>query len=458
MMNKLLVANRGEIAVRIIRAAKELGIHTTAIYSECDKDSLPVRMADHAVEVGRPPASMSYLNIESIVEIAKQNDIDAIHPGYGFLAENAQFAETVEAAGITFVGPSGATIRLMGDKIAARNTAQSVGVPITSGSSSAMNSVDDMCEVAERTGYPVLVKASAGGGGRGIRVANDQDELRRLAPQASAEAQAAFGDNRLFVEKFIRRARHIEVQVLGDGENVVHCFERDCSLQRRRQKVWEEAPAACLSDTVRQKICAAAVKLAQHVHYRGAGTVECLYDESSEEFYFLEMNTRIQVEHPVTECITGLDLIREMLLIAAGNPLRLKQDEIRVRGHSIECRINAEDPAKDFFPSPGIVELISVPGGPGVRFDSMLFPGSEVPPYYDSMLGKLIVWDEDRANAVRRMKCALSELQIDGINTTIPLHRALVSDPAVMEYRVHTEFLEQWLHENPSRLGRSALN
>ncbi len=450
--NKLLVANRGEIACRIIRAAQELGIHTTVIFSECDCESLPVKLADDAIAIGPPPAAKSYLDIQAILEIARKNHIDAIHPGYGFLAEHSHFAQAVESAGITFVGPNEATIRLMGDKLAARNCALSASVPIIEGSLSRVHSVDELCKFADQTGYPVLIKASAGGGGRGIRIANNQSDLRRLAPQASIEAKATFGDGGLFVEKFVPRSRHIEVQVLGDGENVIHCFERECSLQRRRQKVWEEAPAVTLPDTVRQKICASAVALAQHVKYRGAGTVEYLYDEITEEFFFLEMNTRIQVEHPITECITGIDLIREMLLIAAGNPLRLVQEQVNIRGHSIECRINAEDPAQNFMPSPGRVQSITFPAGPGVRFDTMLYSGYEVPPYYDSMLGKLIVWDESRIQALRRLKRTLAELQIEGISTTIPLHRALVLEPAVIDSNIHTEFLEQWLSEHSSKL------
>ncbi len=452
-INSLLVANRGEIACRIIRAARELGIHTTAIYSQCDGESLAVKLANAGVEVGPPPATKSYLNIEAIMQIAYQHNIDAIHPGYGFLAENADFAETVEAAGMKFVGPDGATIRLMGDKLAARNTAKSAGVPVVEGSLSSEDSIDQLCTIAEEIGYPVLIKASSGGGGRGIRIANDAAELRRLAPQASAEAKATFGDGALFIERFVRRARHIEVQILGDGHNVIHCFERECSLQRRRQKVWEEAPASILSDEVRDKICASAVALAQHVGYRSAGTVEYLYDEVNETFYFLEMNTRIQVEHPVTEYITGLDLIREMLLIAAGNPLRFEQQDIGIRGHSIECRINAEDPVNNFMPSPGTVDSVAFPAGSGVRFDTMLYSGCQVPPYYDSMLGKLIVWDESREFALRRLERALSELEVTGISTTKSLHQMLATDPAVVRFDYHTEFLERWLAENSTKLS-----
>ncbi len=449
-IKKLLVANRGEIACRIIRSASEMGIETTVIHSQCDNDSLAVRLADKAVEIGPPPASKSYLDIPAIVNTALDNDIDAIHPGYGFLAENAQFAEAVEDAGKLFVGPSSQTIRLMGDKLAARETAKEAGVPIAEGSHSRLDALEEMCTVAKEAGYPVLIKASAGGGGRGIRVANNQEELERLAPQARAEAQATFGDGTLFVEKYIPQARHIEVQILGDGNRVIHCYERECSLQRRRQKVWEEAPAFILADEIREQICTAAVTLAEQVNYRGAGTVEFLYDESTEEFYFLEMNTRIQVEHPVTEMICGLDLIREMILIAEGNPLRLEQEQIQIRGHAIECRINAENPDHDFMPSPGTAESVAFPGGPGVRFDTMLFPGSSIPPYYDSMIGKLVVWDDSRETALARLRRALSELQVEGIHTTKSLHQSLAEDSDVIAFDIHTGFLEQWLSQRQS--------
>ncbi|MCY4148500.1 MAG: acetyl-CoA carboxylase biotin carboxylase subunit [Gammaproteobacteria bacterium] len=449
-IRRLMVANRGEIACRIIRSAREMGIETTVIHSQCDDDSLAVRLADNAVEVGPPPASKSYLDIQAIVNAAIDHEIDAIHPGYGFLAENAKFAEAVEDAGKLFVGPDSQTIRLMGDKLAARETAKKAGVPIAEGSQSRLDSLEEMCTVAKEAGYPVLIKASAGGGGRGIRIANNQDELKRLAPQARAEAQATFGDGTLFVEKYIPQARHIEVQILGDGSEVIHCYERECSLQRRRQKVWEEAPALVLTDEIREKICASAVTLAEHVNYRGAGTVEFLYDESTEEFFFLEMNTRIQVEHPVTEMICGLDLIREMILIAQGSPLCLKQDEIRIRGHAIECRINAENPDQDFMPSPGTAESVTFPAGPGVRFDTMLFPGCNIPPYYDSMIGKLVVWDGSREAALSRLRRALSELEIEGIHTTKSLHQALVENGDVIALNIHTGFLEQWLSRRQS--------
>ena len=448
-IGKLLIANRGEIAVRIIRAAQELGIKTVQVHSSADADSLAVHLADEAVDIGPPQAAKSYLKIDAILEAAKSSGADAVHPGYGFLAENADFADAVEAAELSFVGPTGAAIRLLGDKVSARSAAAEAGVPTVPGSEGRVTDLTEAHDVVARTGFPVLIKAAAGGGGRGIRVIDNLEDFDRLMPQASAEAAAAFGDGGLYIEKVIENARHVEVQVLGDGKRVVHCFERECSLQRRRQKVWEEAPAAPLTEKVRQALCQSAVALAESVNYRGAGTVEYLYDDATEAFYFIEMNTRIQVEHPVTECITGIDLVRQMIRIAGGEPLRLRQEDIRRQGHAIECRINAEDPFSDFMPNPGQIENLSLPGGPGVRFDSLLYPGYAVPPFYDSLLGKLIVWDEDRSRALARLARALNELEISGIKTTIPLHQALVIDPSVRGAAFHTKFLEQWLEHNP---------
>ena len=450
---KLLIANRGEIAVRIIRAARELGIRTVQAHSLADADSLAVRMADEAFNIGPPQAAKSYLNIDAILDAAKKTGADAIHPGYGFLAENAAFADAVEAAGLIFVGPKGYTIRIMGDKVAARAAARKAGVPVVPGSDGKVTDPAEAVEIACQVGFPLMIKAAAGGGGRGIRIAHDVDELQRLMPQAGAEALAAFGDGGLYVEKLIERARHIEVQVLGDGDRAVHCFERECSLQRRHQKVWEEAPSAALPQDVRKKLCASAVALALAVNYRGAGTVEYLYDDTKKHFYFLEMNTRIQVEHPVTEMITGIDLMREMIRIAAGEPLRLKQDDLVMEGHAIEVRINAEDPARNFAPFPGTVTSLRIPGGPGTRFDTMLFQGYQVPPFYDSLLGKLIVWDETREEALGRMKRALAELEVGGLKTTKPLHQLLVSDPAVQRADFNTRWLEGWLEENAEKLG-----
>jgi acetyl-CoA carboxylase biotin carboxylase subunit len=341
----------------------------------------------------------------------------------------------------------------MGDKVAARLAAEKAGVPVVPGSPGRIDKPEDAKAIADRLGFPVMIKAAAGGGGRGIRVAHDMSEFDNLMPQASAEAQAAFGDGGLYIEKVIARARHIEVQILGDGRQAIHCFERECSLQRRRQKVWEEAPSPALSSAVREKLCASAVALAEAVRYRGAGTLEYLYDDATEHFYFIEMNTRIQVEHPVTEMITGLDLVREMISIAGGQSLRIRQSDVRMKGHAIEARINAEDPAKNFMPFPGAVSSLRVPGGPGTRFDTMLYPGYEVPPFYDSLLGKLIVWDEDRAAAIRRMRRALDELDVGGLKTTKPLHLLLAADPQVRRGEFHTRWLEPWLEANAQRLS-----
>ncbi|ATA55924.1 acetyl-CoA carboxylase biotin carboxylase subunit [Variovorax boronicumulans] len=445
----LLVANRGEIAVRIIRAAKELGLKTVAVYSDADAQSLAVRMADKAVRIGPAHATKSYLSIDAILQAAADSGAGAVHPGYGFLSENAAFAERVEAAGLVFVGPTPHAIRTMGDKAAARAAALRAGVPTVPGSAGVVTDPDTAVEVAKDIGYPIMIKASAGGGGRGIRVAHDEAELRQQFATATAEAQAAFGNGEVYLERFIRQARHIEVQILGDGERVVHCFERECSLQRRRQKVWEEAPSAAISEATRAALCESALRLARAVAYRGAGTLEYLYDDDTREFFFIEMNTRIQVEHPITEMVTGVDLVKEMLRIALGQPLRLQQDDIRLTGAAIEVRINAENAAKNFMPSPGLVSQLVVPGGPGVRFDTFLFPGYTVPAYYDSLLGKLIVHDTDRASALARMRRALDELQVEGIHTTIPLHRALCEDADVAKAAFHTGFLETWLAANP---------
>ena len=422
-IKKLLIANRGEIAVRIIRAAKELGIRTVQVHSAADAEMLAVKMADEAVNIGPPHAAKSYLNIENILKAAKDTGADAVHPGYGFLAENAGFADAVEAAGLIFIGPKGDAIRVMGDKVAARVAAEAAGVPVVPGSDGRVEEPEHARNIAMAIGFPIMIKAAAGGGGRGIRIAHDMGEFETLMPQASAEAKAAFGDGGLYIEKVIERARHIEVQILGDGKRAVHCFERECSLQRRRQKVWEEAPSAVLPQAVREKLCASAVALAEAVNYRGAGTLEYLYDDETQHFYFIEMNTRIQVEHPVTEMITGIDLVKEMIRICGGEPLRFAPDQITMRGASIEVRINAEDPAKNFMPAPGTVTALRVPGGPGTRFDTMLYQGYQVPPFYDSLLGKLIVWDETRAGAIARMVRALDELAVEGLLTTKPLHQ-----------------------------------
>jgi len=454
---KLLVANRGEIAVRIIQAARELGLRTVAVFSDADRESLAVRLADEAVRIGPAPASKSYLDIEALIAAARQTEAEAIHPGYGFLAENARFAEAVAAAGLVFVGPSASTIRLMGDKSSARTAASRAGVPIVPGSDGDVVDLEAAYEIAARIGYPVMLKASSGGGGRGIRVAEDPAALERHFRTAQAEAAAAFGNNALYLERFICRARHLEVQILGDGERVVHCFERECSLQRRRQKIWEEAPSPAIDDATRDALCASAVRLAGMVSYRGAGTLEYLYDEETSDFFFIEMNTRIQVEHPVTELVTGIDLLREMILIAQGAPLRLRQRDIATRGAAVEVRVNAEDADRGFMPSPGRITALTLPTGPGVRIDTMLYPGYLVPPYYDSLLAKLVVHDESRAAALARLRRALDEIEIGGVATTLALHRRLVELEDVRQGRFDTGYLERLLahQEAPGKSTQS---
>ncbi|NPU09967.1 acetyl-CoA carboxylase biotin carboxylase subunit [Bradyrhizobium sp. 83002] len=454
-LRSVLIANRGEIAVRIIRAAKALGLRTVLAHSIADKESLAAQLADETVEIGPPAAKKSYLNIEAVVNAAKASEVDAVHPGYGFLAENAEFADAVSAAGIVFVGPSAEAIRLLGDKVMARQVAALAGVPTVPGSDGRVTDLDEAIAIAARIGFPVMIKAAAGGGGRGIRIVGDAEEFARQFPQASSEAAAAFGDGGLYIEKVIERARHVEVQILGDGDNVVHCYERECSLQRRRQKVWEEAPAVGLPDDVRQRLCASAVALGRAVGYSGAGTVEYLYDDATNEFYFIEVNTRIQVEHPVTEMITGIDLVQEMLKIAGGAKLSVTQDDVRIQGHAIECRINAEDPHKNFMPAPGTIERLVVPEGEGIRFDTLLFEGYAVPPFYDSLLGKLILRGETRADCLARLREALDGLVITGIPTTIPLHAALARDASVADGRTHTRFLEPWLESDFAQLARA---
>jgi acetyl-CoA carboxylase biotin carboxylase subunit len=444
-IRRVLIANRGEIAVRINRACRALGVETVQVHSVADKDSLAVRLADQAIEIGPAPAAKSYLRIDAIIDAARASGADAVHPGYGFLAENADFADAVAAAGLAFIGPDGDAIRLLGDKVAARQLAAEAGVPTVPGSTARLADVEAGLALAHRIGYPVMIKAAAGGGGRGIRVVHGAEEFARQFPQAAAEATAAFGDGGLYVEKMIESARHVEVQILGDGQRFVHCFERECSLQRRRQKVWEEAPAFDLPSEVRARMCTAAVKLAARVAYKGAGTVEFLYDRASTEFYFIEVNTRIQVEHPVTEMITGLDLVAEMIRIAGGERLSIEQDDVVIEGHAIECRINAEDPARNFMPGPGTIKSLVVPRAPHVRFDSMLFEGYTVPPFYDSLLGKLIVHGADREACLARLREVLTTLAIEGVPTTIALHAALAADAEVAAGNIDTRFLEGWL-------------
>ena len=451
-IRKLLVANRGEIACRVIRAARKLGLESVLAASQADTESLAARLADEVRVIGPPQAAKSYLDANAILTAARESGADAIHPGYGFLSENAGFADDVERAGLVFIGPSGDTIRLMGDKVAARIQARSAGVPTVPGSDGVIADLDEAVALAEGIGFPVMVKASAGGGGRGIRVAESADDFRRLAPQASSEAAAAFGDRGIYIEKLIEKARHIEVQVLGDGHDVVHFYDRECSLQRRRQKIWEEAPSAAIHDTARAHLCTSAVNLTKSVNYRGAGTVEYLLDDITGEFYFIEMNTRIQVEHPVTEMICETDLVVGMIRVCAGERLWQTQDEITRTGHAIEVRLNAEDPANNFMPFPGTVNGLQIPEGDGIRFDHMLYDGCAVPPFYDSLLGKLIVWAPDRCQAIARLASALESLDIRGLPTTAPLFTALADSADVQANSIHTGWMEAWLEQNTDRL------
>lgn len=442
-IGKLLIANRGEIALRILRTCREMGIATVAVHSTVDRNALHVQLADEAVCVGEAPSSRSYLNIPNILAAATSRGADAIHPGYGFLAENANFAEICQAHSITFVGPSPESIRAMGDKSTAKHTMQRVGVPTIPGSEGLLDTPEAAARLADAMGYPVMIKATAGGGGRGMRLVPSASQLESLFRAAQGEAEAAFGNPGLYMEKFIDRPRHVEVQVLADRHgNVVHLGERDCSVQRRHQKLLEEAPSPGLSTDLRQRMGDAAVSAARSIGYEGAGTVEFLLDRNG-HFYFMEMNTRIQVEHPVTEMVTGIDLIAEQLRIAGGEPISVRQEEIHIHGHAIECRINAEDPTHNFRPTPGRITGWLPPGGPGVRVDSHVYTGYEIPPFYDSLIGKLIVWGVDRDAALRRLRRALSECAITGIPTTIDFHLALLDRPEFQRGEIHTKFVEQ---------------
>ncbi|ABO49600.1 acetyl-CoA carboxylase carboxyltransferase subunit alpha [Desulforamulus reducens MI-1] len=443
MFKKILIANRGEIALRIIRACRELNIKTVMVYSEADRDSLPVRLADEAYCIGPAPSSKSYLNITNIISAAEVSGVDAIHPGYGFLAENANFAEICEDCGIAFIGPSRHAIEFMGNKALARNTMIKANVPVVPGSEGAVSDEEEVIRIAKEIGYPVLIKASAGGGGRGMRVAHSEEDLLKAINTAKNEAQAAFGNGDVYLEKYVEQPRHIEFQILGDKEgNIVYLGERDCSVQRRNQKVIEEAPSVALTPELRRVMGDTAVKAAQAVNYYNAGTVEFLLDKNN-NFYFIEMNTRIQVEHPVTELITGIDLIKEQIRIAAGEPLGYGQEDIRIDGWAIECRINAEDPDKNFMPHPGTIKTYHQPGGPGVRLDSAAYNGYAIPPFYDSMIGKLIVWGRDRDEAIRRMQRALDEFVIEGIPTTIPFHKKVLNNAFFRRGEVYTNFIQR---------------
>ncbi len=443
MFDKVLIANRGEIALRIQRACKELGIATVAVHSTADADAMHVRLADESVCIGPPPASESYLNIPRLLAACEITGADAIHPGYGFLSENAKFAEILEEHGITFIGPSSEHIRIMGDKIEAKETAKRLGIPVVPGSEGAVTSEADALAVAKRMGYPVLIKAASGGGGRGMKVARSAEDIGQAWMTARSEAKAAFGDDSVYIEKYLSKPRHIEVQVFGDGRgNALHLGERDCSLQRRHQKVMEEAPSPALNAEQRKKIGETCAKAMQKLKYRGAGTIEFLYEDG--EFFFIEMNTRLQVEHPVTEAITGMDLVIEQIRIASGAPLSIRQEDLVFSGHAIECRINAENP-KNFRPSPGKITYWHPPGGLGVRVDSGAYQGYRIPPNYDSLIGKLIVHGKNRNECLMRLKRCLNEFVIDGIETTIPLFVELVRHPDIANGMYDIHWLEKYL-------------
>ncbi|HTI05289.1 MAG TPA: acetyl-CoA carboxylase biotin carboxylase subunit [Gemmatimonadales bacterium] len=443
MFKKVLIANRGEIALRVIRACKELGVETVAVYSEADRESLHVRFADDDVCIGRAPSRDSYLNIPRLIAAAEITGADAIHPGYGFLAENAEFAEKVAASNITFIGPTPDQIRQMGDKAAARKIAKQQGVPTVPGSPGPVESLDDGKEIAGKIGFPVIIKAAAGGGGKGMRVANDPDQFAQSFTLAKQEALAAFNSDEVYIEKYLARPRHIEIQIMGDTHGkVMHLCERDCSVQRRHQKLVEEAPSPVVDQTLREDIGDAAVKLAQSIGYVGAGTIEFLLDTDG-SFYFMEMNTRIQVEHPVTEMCTNFDLVKEQIAVAAGAPLSFVMNGNRLRGHAIECRVNAEDPSRNFQPSPGVITAYHPPGGPGVRVDTHIYAGYTVPPYYDSLLAKVIVHGNTRTEALARMRQALDSFIIEGVTTTIPFLGRVMRHPDFVAGKVDTKFLER---------------
>jgi acetyl-CoA carboxylase biotin carboxylase subunit len=445
MFDKVLIANRGEIALRVLRACREVGIATVAVHSTADADAMHVRLADESVCIGPPPSAASYLNIPSLLSACEITGADAIHPGYGFLSENARFAEILEEHGITFIGPTSEHIRIMGDKIEAKRTARRLGIPVVPGSDGAISNEAQGLRVAKDMGFPVLVKAAAGGGGRGMKVARTPEDFELAIRTARSEAKAAFGDDSVYLEKYLAKPRHIEFQVFGDGKgNAIHLGERDCSLQRRHQKILEEAPSPALNAEQRQSMGSVVAKAMQKLKYRGAGTVEFLYEDG--EFYFIEMNTRLQVEHPVTEMITGLDLVIEQIRIASGAPLSISQSEFALSGHAIECRINAENP-KTFMPSPGTITYWHPPGGLGVRVDSGAYQGYRIPPYYDSLIGKLIVHGKNRNECLMRLKRCLSEFVIDGIETTIPLFSELVQNPDIANGLYDIHWLESFLQK-----------
>ncbi|MGQ5718629.1 acetyl-CoA carboxylase biotin carboxylase subunit [Pseudochrobactrum asaccharolyticum] len=451
MFQKILIANRGEIALRVLRACKELGIKTVAVHSTADADAMHVRLADESVCIGPPPSRDSYLNIHQIVAACEITGADAIHPGYGFLSENAKFAEILEAHDITFIGPTAAHIRIMGDKIEAKKTAKRLGIPVVPGSDGGVASEEDAIRIASEIGYPVIIKASSGGGGRGMKVAKSAADISVAYNTARSEAAAAFGDDAVYIEKYLEKPRHIEVQIVGDGAGkAVHLGERDCSLQRRHQKVWEEANSPALNSEAREKIGMICANAVAELGYRGAGTIEFLYENG--EFYFIEMNTRLQVEHTITEAITGIDLVHEQIRIAAGLGLSIKQEDVRFSGHAIECRINAEN-ARTFTPSPGTINHYHTPGGLGIRVDSGVYSGYRIPPYYDSMIGKLIVHGRNRVECLMRLRRALDEFVVDGVDTTLPLFQDLIANPDIAngDYDIH--WLEKYL-EKQAASGR----
>ncbi|UTM16700.1 acetyl-CoA carboxylase biotin carboxylase subunit [Bacillus paranthracis] len=444
MIKKVLIANRGEIAVRIIRACKEMDIETVAIYSEADKESLHVQIADEAYCVGPTISKESYLNLTNIISVAKLTGCDAIHPGYGFLAENADFAELCRECTLIFIGPSPEAISKMGTKDVARDTMKEAGVPIVPGSQGIIKNTEEAIELANQIGYPVIIKATAGGGGKGIRVARHEEELVKGIQITQQEASTAFGNPGVYLEKYVEDFRHVEIQIMADTHgNAIHLGERDCTIQRRLQKLLEESPSPALDENVRKQMGEAAVKAAVAVDYTGAGTVEFIYEYKTKSFYFMEMNTRIQVEHPVTEMVTGVDLIKEQILVASGEKLSLQQEEVQFNGWAIECRINAENPAKKFMPSPGKVEMYLPPGGFGIRVDSAVYPGYSIPPFYDSMVAKLIVHGKTREEAIAKMKRALSEFVVEGVHTTIPFHLQLLDHPDFVKGEFNTKFLEE---------------
>ncbi|MDF2970884.1 MAG: accC [Microvirga sp.] len=443
MFDKILIANRGEIALRILRAAKELGIATVAVHSTADADAMHVRLADESVCIGPPAARDSYLNIPALIAACEITGADAIHPGYGFLSENARFAEVLEHHRIAFIGPKAEHIRIMGDKIEAKRTAKRLGIPCVPGSEGGITDDDEAKRVAKEIGYPVIINAAAGGGGRGMKVARTEEDLIHALQTAKTEAKAAFGDDAVYIEKYLEKPRHIEIQVLGDGKgNAIHLGERDCSLQRRHQKVWEEGPSPALNTEMRERIGGVVAKAMQELQYAGAGTIEFLYEDG--EFYFIEMNTRIQVEHPVTEMITGIDLVNEQIRVAAGHPLSVRQEDVRIEGHAIECRVNAEHPST-FRPSPGTISYFHPPGGLGVRVDSAAYQGYRIPPHYDSLVGKLIVHGRTRNECLMRLRRALDEFVVDGIDTTLPLFRTLVRNSEIQNGQYDIHWLEHFL-------------